>query len=246
MPALTVGSTAIRYEVSRSGRARRLRITVRPDGVRVSAPLWASTGEIRAFLDLNRRWIQDKVAAVERVLAAHPGPRRLHDGARIPYLGRLVPLSIAEGRMQRAQVAYREGFVVSVPRSLDEDEEEALVEEALGRWLRRQAGIEAKAIVDRHGPRHGLTPSAIRIKDQKQLWGSCTARGAINLNWRLIFAPLPVLEYVVVHELCHLRVRNHQKEFWRLVAEILPDYGAQRRWLKERGHLLSLRRATFG
>ena len=212
----------------------------------MSAPPWASTGEIKAFVDLNRAWIEDKVAAVERVLAAHPGSRRLRDGAHVPYLGRLVPLSIGKGRAQRPQVAWREGFVVSVPPGLDENEEEALVEEALRRWLRRQAGIEAKAIVDRHGPTHGLTPSAIRIKDQKQLWGSCTARGAINLNWRLIFAPPPVLEYVVVHELCHLRVRNHQKEFWRLVAEVLPDYGPQRRWLKERGHLLSLRRATFG
>jgi predicted metal-dependent hydrolase len=245
MPASSNGSRAIPYQISRSGRARRLRITVGPNGVRVSAPPWASALEIRAFVDLNRRWIADKVASIERVLAAHPGPGRLEDGARVPYQGRLVPLSITKARVQRPQVAWREGFVVSVPRGLDDDQEEALVEQALGRWLRRQAGIEAMALVERHGPRHGLIPNAVWIKNHKQLWGSCTAKGVVNLNWRLIFAPPPVLEYVVVHELCHLRVRNHQKEFWRLVAEILPSYGLQRRWLKERGHLLSLRRATF-
>jgi predicted metal-dependent hydrolase len=246
MPALTIGSTAIPYEIARNGRARRLRITVRPDGVRVSAPPWATTRDVRAFVDLNRRWIADRVAAIERVLAAHPGPRRLQDGARIPYQGRLVPLSLTKGHVRGPRVAYRDGFVVGLPQGLDEDEEETLIERALGRWLRHRAGIEAEAVIAQHGPRHGLIPRAVRIKDQKRLWGSCTARGVINLNWRLIFAPPPVLEYVVVHELCHLRVRNHQKEFWRLVAEVLPDYGPQRRWLKERGHLLSLRRTTFG
>jgi predicted metal-dependent hydrolase len=246
MPALIIGSTAIPYEVSRSARARRLRITVRPDGVRVSAPPWATTREIGAFVDLNRGWIADRVAAIERVLAAHPGPPRLQDGARIPYQGRLVPLTLTKGKLQRPQVAYRDdGFLVSMPQGIEDGAKEALVEQALGGWLRRQATIEAEALVERYGPRHGLIPNAVRIKNQKQLWGSCTARGVINLNWRLILAPPPVLEYVVVHEICHLRVRNHQKEFWRLVAEVLPEYGPQRRWLKERGHLLSLRRASF-
>jgi predicted metal-dependent hydrolase len=244
MPALTIGSTAIPYEISRNGRARRVRITVRPDGVRVSAPPWATTRDIRAFVDLNRRWIADRVAAIDQVLAAHPGPPRLQDGALIPYQGRLVPLMLTNGRVQRPRVTYREGFVVDLPQGADRDE--TLIEEALCRWLRRQAKIEAEALIAQHGPRHGLIPRAVRIKDQKLLWGSCTARGVINLNWRLIFAPPPVLEYVVVHELCHLRVRSHQKEFWRLVAEVLPEYGPQRRWLKECGHLLSLRRTTFG
>ena len=88
-------------------------------------------------------------------------------------------------------------------------------------------------------------PRALRIKEQKQLWGSCSARGTINLNWRLILAPEAVFEYVVVHELCHLRVRNHQQEFWRLVAEVLPDYERHRRWLRANGHLLTLRPAPL-
>ena len=89
-------------------------------------------------------------------------------------------------------------------------------------------------------------PKGLRIKDQKQIWGSCSARGLINLNWRLILAPEPVFEYVVVHELCHLRVRNHQKEFWQLVAQILPGLRApERRWLRANGHLLTLRPARL-
>jgi hypothetical protein len=84
-------------------------------------------------------------------------------------------------------------------------------------------------------------PAAVRIKQHRRLWGSCTSKGAINLNWRLILAPPAVFEYVVVHELCHLREPNHQAPFWRLVGEILPEFEEQRRWLKANGHLLTLR-----
>jgi hypothetical protein len=81
----------------------------------------------------------------------------------------------------------------------------------------------------------------VRIKQHKRLWGSCTAKGVVNLNWRLILAPPAVFEYVVVHELCHLRQAHHQAAFWRLVGQILPAYEAQRRWLRTNGHLLTLR-----
>ncbi len=86
----------------------------------------------------------------------------------------------------------------------------------------------------------------MRVKEQKHLWGSCSAKGRVNLNWRLIFAPPAVFEYVVVHELCHLREAHHQAPFWRLVGQILPEFEAQRRWLRANGHLLTLRNGAAG
>jgi predicted metal-dependent hydrolase len=129
---------------------------------------------------------------------------------------------------------------VGRPGATPADAREAAVEAALRRWLKRAALADAERWVERHGPANGLVPAALRIKEQKHLWGSCSSKGAINLNWRLILAPEPVFEYVVVHELCHLRERYHQPAFWRLVAELLPGYAAQRRWLRLNGQLLSL------
>jgi len=143
-------------------------------------------------------------------------------------------------------VACGDGLRVALPDATAQPEREALIEVGLQRWLKRQAQLDAELYARRHGPRHGLVPSAVRVKEQKHLWGSCTAKGAINLNWRLIFAPRAVFEYVVVHELCHLRVRNHQSAFWRLVGEVLPGYRRERRWLKDNGHLLTLRPAIAG
>lgn len=95
--------------------------------------------------------------------------------------------------------------------------------------------------ITRFGPQNGLVPRAVRIKDQKSLWGSCSAAGAISLSWRLILAPPAILDYVVVHELCHLKEPNHQPPFWRLVASLMPDYARRRAWLRANGGLLRLR-----
>ena len=82
--------------------------------------------------------------------------------------------------------------------------------------------------------------TSITIRDQKTRWGSCSGRGTLSFNWRLILAPPEILDYVVVHELCHLTHMNHSKEFWGLVGKILPDYKVRRNWLKENGHTLRL------
>jgi predicted metal-dependent hydrolase len=215
---------------------------VRPGGVEVVAPLRARETEIRAFVEHHRAWIRTKTGALQRLLAEHPGSARLVDGARIPYRGRTVALRVVLRAGGRAQVREGDWIEVGVPATVAHDQHEAAIERLVTRWLKAQAQADAEGHVARHGPPHGLIPSSIRVKEQKRLWGSCTARGAINLNWRLILAPHAVFEYVVVHELCHLRVPNHQGAFWRLVGELLPEFEAQRFWLRQKGHLLTLRR----
>jgi hypothetical protein len=212
---------------------------VRPGGVEVVAPLRMRAADIAAFVAEHRAWIDARLAALQRVLAAHPGSARLVDGSRLLYRGQPVRLSVRTGA--RPQVREGNGIEVAVPARLADADQEALVERMLRRWLGWSAWNDALSYVQRHGRRHDLIPAAVRIKRHRRLWGSCTAGGTINLNWRLILAPPAVFEYVVVHELCHLREPNHQAPFWRLVGEILPAFEEQRRWLRTNGHLLTLR-----
>jgi predicted metal-dependent hydrolase len=241
LPTLLIGATAIPYRLRRSARARRLRLTVQADGVEVVAPVRMREPEIVRFVEQHRDWLLDKVSRLRRTLAAHPGQTRLADGGRIPYRGRPVELKVEPALGLRATVDYRDRFEVRLPVRVLESEREYWIEAALTGWLRRQARLDAERLIARHGPPHRLVPKGLRIKDQQRIWGSCSARGLINLNWRLVLAPEPVFEYVVVHELCHLRVRNHQREFWRLVGEVLPGFEPHRRWLRANGHLLTLR-----
>ncbi len=102
-------------------------------------------------------------------------------------------------------------------------------------WLERRALEDARGWVRRYGVELGAYPTRIRIGNQKTIWGSCSTRGVVSLNWRLIATPRQVFEYVVVHELCHLIERNHGPRFWRLVQSLMPDYHERRAWLKQHG-----------
>ena len=231
--------TAVPVQIRRSTRARRLRLSIRPGGVEVVAPLRARAADIAAFIDQHRAWIDVKLETLQRALAAHPGSAQLADGGTILYRGQPVGLRVRAGA--RPQVLQTSGIEVIVRSAVADADREAAVERMLTRWLRWSAQNDALEYVERHARPNDLLPAAVRVKEQKRLWGSCSAKGAINLNWRLIFAPPAVFEYVVVHELCHLREAHHQAPFWRLVGQILPEFEAQRRWLRANGHLLTLR-----
>jgi predicted metal-dependent hydrolase len=100
-------------------------------------------------------------------------------------------------------------------------------------------------LIDEEAPVIGVEPARVQIRDQRSRWGSCSTRGTLSFNWRLVLAPFDVLDYVVVHELCHLREPNHSRRFWGLVEQRRPEWRAQRDWLHEHGpELLAFRPAA--
>ncbi|MBM3677327.1 MAG: M48 family metallopeptidase, partial [Actinobacteria bacterium] len=109
---------------------------------------------------------------------------------------------------------------------------------AVASWYRRAARERIEVAVEREAARLDLSPTRISIRDQRTRWGSCSRSGALSFSWRLILAPLPVLEYVVVHELCHLRRHDHSPAFWALVEHALPGWRAHAQWLADHGAAL--------
>jgi predicted metal-dependent hydrolase len=237
MSVHAVPGTDIAYHLRRSGRARRLRIVVRPERVEVVAPPGLATAAIESFVREKAGWVARTVERLRRGL--HPNDGRLEDGAHLLLRGRPVPLRVSVSEGARVTVRERNGLEVRAP-AMEPSSRERLIERALERFLRGEARKAAESAIGRFGPPNGLVPRALLIKGQRTLWGSCTARGDINLNWRLVLAPPAVLDYVVAHELCHLRERNHQRPFWRLVERIMPDYAERRAWLRAHGHRLTL------
>lgn len=242
MPHLTIGLETIAYDIRRSPKAKRLRLTVRPSGVEVVVPLHARKAEVQVFVDSHRGWIKNKVEKYRNLLADHPSPERLHNGVDIPFRGEATPLSVVTANRIHPKVVEGDGFRVELPKTWPCEDQEGAIEKVLTKHLKRQARTDAETAIERYGPPNNLIPSGLHIKDQKRLWGSCTASGVINLNWRLILAPIDVFDYVVVHELCHLIHRHHQPPFWQAVGEIMPDFERHRHWLKTHGHQLTLKR----
>lgn len=242
MPVLTVGGIDIPYVLRRSDGATRARITVTPGNVEVVVPSTATDDEIAGVLHRRRGWLVEQTRQMAERAANANTVRRFISGAKIPYRGRLMRLKVEPSDDTLVSVIYRNGFLVGCPQSLSQSFRDDEIETALRLWLRKRLRQDVADLVRRHGEPNGLKPRGVHIKDQKHLWGSCGLDRVVNLNWHLVFAPRTVLEYAVVHELCHLRHRNHDRPFWGLVAAILPDWEARKAWLDQNEHFLSLRR----
>jgi predicted metal-dependent hydrolase len=242
MPVLTVGDSQIPYDLKRSDTATRARLTVTPDAVEVVVPVTATEEDIAAVLHRRRGWLVEQTRRMRDLAAKANTVRRFVTGAKIPYRGRLMRLRVEPTDDTLVEVTYRNGFLIGCPRTVSEASRDVLIESALRLWLRKRLREDVAEMVKRHGEARDLKPKRVQIKDQKHLWGSCGQDRGVNLNWHLIFAPKTVLEYAVVHELCHLRHRNHDRGFWSLVGSILPDWESRKDWLDRNEHFLNLER----
>lgn len=229
------------YSLRRSERAKNTRIVVKPDKIEVVAPLKVSDRKIHAFVEAQQDWIRAAMLRVAEKARTVPSlaPDEYADGMAIPYRGRQLPMQIelTKAKLVRIQL-QADSFLVNLPSHADQEQRSELVRQAFIRWMKNQARLEANIEIEKHAPRFALFPKSLRIKTQKSRWGSCGPNNDINLNWLLMLAPPAVLEYVIVHELCHIKHKNHSQDFWRLVEKHLPDYPERRRWLKQNGSSL--------
>ena len=214
----------IAYAVRRSTRARRVRVTVDPGGgVEVVLPGRVSErAAAEAVVELHP-WIDRRlteVAAVRERLAARAGT--------VPYLGRTLRLVPQPGRTR----VHRRGDVLHVPHGD--------ARPALERWYRRAARAEVAQRLDVAVAALDTAYTRLTIRDQRTRWGSCSAEGAIAINWRLLLGPPEVLDYVVWHEACHLVIHDHSPAFWALLEARAGDQRQARRWLRMNAMLLML------
>jgi len=238
MPALRVGQAAISYELRRSATAAERRITVTPGHVEVLALTTDNDDDIAGFLNRKRQWLFNTVREMERIVASRHSVPRFMTGSKIPYRGRNMPLIVRRSDAERTEITYRNGFIVDLPIWAGRDTDR-LVASELKLWLKQRARRDVNDIAAIYATRFGLKPRSIRVADFASGWGSCGPEGNILINWHLIFAPRRVLEYVVVHELAHLRHRSHDPEFWSHLSTFIPDYERPMVWLDRHQSVLS-------
>jgi predicted metal-dependent hydrolase len=214
----------IPYTVRRSERARRVRVTVDIErGVEVVLPRRAAEREAAAAISELRPWIERRLSELDGARATIAAR-----GDTVPYLGEVLALVPQPGR----QRVVRRGDTLLVPAR----ERDA----ALERWFRRAARDEIAVRLERACALTGRSYTSLAIRGQRTRWASCSPSGAMSFNWRLLLAPVAVLDYVVWHEVCHLEVMDHSPRFWALLAERWPDYRREARWLRRHGPSLVL------
>ena len=231
MGTVRIGQTEVAYEVKHSSKARERKITVTPERVEVLVLDGDSEADIDAFLGRKKQWLFNALREVESKTVKRAVVPRLMTGARIPYRGRNVRLTVRRHDGPHIEIAYRNGFEVDLPDWVGDDDRDHIVAAEIKLWLKRRVRRDVMEVASRYRNKFDLKPRAIRVAEMKQGWGACGATGAVLINWNLVFAPKSVLEYVVVHELAHLKHRSHGPEFWSYLASIMPDYLRPKAWL---------------
>ena len=237
MRRVSLRGRSVAYRITVSPRARRLRLVIRPEtGLEVVVPHGVSIASHEAFLREKETWI---LATLDRlaVQTAASAPLPVVTGRTLAFAGRTLTLQV---RLGAPAGRFRVALVGDVLSLTVPDADADTARRALTAWYRKQAPRVFAERLAAHNARYGYQYGRVSIKEQKSRWGSCSRLGNLNFNWRLLLAPLPVLDYVVVHELCHLKEMNHGARFWQLVARTCPTYMAQRRWLRQHGHELRI------
>lgn len=232
--SIALDGRQVHYRVRVSERATRLRITIRPpDDLIVTVPRRVSLSHAEELLRAKSTWV---LFHLDRMATQHvvSAPRMLRDGALLDFAGESLRLALVRRAGTRIQVKrYENMLVVYSPDGMGTAPEG--IRTALESWYRQQAHDVFAARIAYWNQHYQLRYGRIAIKEQKSRWGSCSRKGNLNFNWRLLLAPLEVLDYVAIHELCHLREMNHSERFWSLVSQTSPDFQKHRHWLRRHG-----------
>lgn len=225
------GTRTIPFEVIYRKR-KTLEIGVEPpDRVTVVAPADTPKDVILQKVRSRAAWIVQKLFLFQR-MEVQPIKREYVNGESFLYLGRNYSLQlIVDPNIKKPEVKLYQGkFYVTTP-----DRNEQRIRRAMEQWYRSKTLEKVMERISYYQRYFDRKPAAVRVKEQQKRWASCTARNELLFNWRCVMAPSPVLDYIVVHEMCHMYHKNHSRDFWELLASILPDYEDRKEWLKNYG-----------
>ena len=235
MKHIQYGNKRIIFKIVRSNRRKTLGIYIDPRrGVVVRCPQFLKVDEIVAVVRKRAQWIIEK----EEVVKNHSqlnSVKEFVSGESFPYLGRQYRLKVRKTSFEKEERCklINGRFLVEIDRQLDGERVKEIVKKALMNWYLERAHEKIPVRVELYARQIGSWPERVEIKNYKRQWGSCSYNGVIRFNWKIIMAPVTILDYVIVHELCHLIYPNHSARFWQKVQTIIPNYKKRRDKLKE-------------
>ena len=217
-------------QIIRSNR-RSIALEIQSNGcLVVRTPKHISHSFIQKLLHEKQEWIAKKQKLIlERQSLIVP--RQYKEGEEYYYLGKKYKLDVVDNLS--SPINFNEGFKIS---SLHKDNIQKLIKQ----WYRKQAKKIIPQCTEQLANQHNLSFSNIKVTSAERRWGSCSGKKTLNFSWRIIMLPPEIIEYIVIHELAHLKELNHSKNFWLEVKQMLPDYNKRKKWLKENSYNFKL------
>ncbi|MFH1359940.1 MAG: SprT family zinc-dependent metalloprotease [Candidatus Omnitrophota bacterium] len=219
-----------------------MEIRINPKGeVRVMSPRFVALNEIDKFVGQKAQWVFRKIEQMQKEVFSHP-QRHLQEGDQVFFLGQEYTLMAQKGdERPSCMIADHDRKILFFSNHDQGQDWSIALKDQLMRWYRHEAKTRIEERTLYHAHALGIKFKKVIIKKHKTIWGSFSQKtGVLNINWKIIMAPLDVMDYLIVHELCHAKVANHSRQFWFEVKQILPDYQKCQRWLK--GHARELNR----
>jgi len=239
---ITINHRKIPFELKRSSKANRLRLQIKSDEPRLvlTAPRWVLGIQIDRFLEAQSDWIEKHWDKLEKQVKRRPKPT-YKAGDTFYYFGEVVTLSLIPSSSWKPSIRVRGNLLeIFLHRDITKSEGLKAAKKAVEEFYKAKASEVIHDRLQHFNQHYTLAYKRVTFRNQKTRWGSCSSAKNLNFNWRLIMAPIEVIDYVVVHELCHLGQMNHSKKFWALVGETHLDYVNMKKWLKENQYLLSI------
>ena len=223
---------AIEFRLTRNPRRKRIALIVHRDGnIEVRAPQNASDEHVEDFVRNQADWVRGRLAQ-----AAATPRRRWVDGETLLYRGEPHVLEVRTHEYPVATAVARDrSLLIMVPHTHHDGARAESVRRAVHRWMVDRALEVTRERLPELAQHVGVSPRRVTIKDMKTRWGSCSHKGNISISFRIVMAPPEVMDYLIIHELCHMAHPNHSPDFWRLVGTIIPEYECHRAWLRKHG-----------
>ncbi|SDW71123.1 M48 family metallopeptidase [Paenibacillus sp. CF384] len=242
MPEYKYGNTIIEYTLEHKPDVKDIIISVDwIDGVNVVTPPSIDDKKLQEVLQKKSPWILSKWYEFEEITVP-PKRKEFVSGEKFLYIGRFYRLKVEKTNMEivPSLVFKQNRFHVTVSSELKNDELPAQLKPLFMNWYLQYGQAKLNERLRIYSPKMGVSPGKLQLKDQKMRWGSCAADKSIYINWRIMMAPMKIIDYVLVHEMVHLKYPNHSAEFWQYVRSILPDYDERKEWLRINGPTLTL------
>jgi hypothetical protein len=234
---VVIDDTTLPVQLVRTDRRKTVSISLEDGAVRVLAPKRLAERRIQEIVDKKSNWISKRLkdqAAAPKIQTKH-----FVDGEMFSYLGKHY--TFEQRQDAQSSVKLKSGRLIStLDSTVSEKEAIEAHRSQVTNWYRDRAADVLGQKTAQHGDVLNLKPSSLKIKNYKARWGSCSIKGEISYNWKIIMAPPRIIDYVVIHELSHLVHHDHSDKFWRQVGKSFPDYRECRAWLRGQGHVLTL------